>query len=287
MITLNLLRAEWLKTRKRPINRGLLALMPLLLVGIMVFPTVLALVDPATFLDEAEELLPYPRNLALSVEMLTQIGFLLVVGFVATSVGSEYGRDTWKAIMPRYGRRTPFLLAKWLVGLGVLPLLVLAMIAVELPLGWLSALLLDLSADPESVSAATMHVRRLIVLLLQFVFIGTLTLFGTVATRSTIGGAIIGMFVTKALTVIREMLPLLAERVPLLGKGAAWLLPVTHFSNLGEQWVMNDPPAETIMAVLLGRSVPLVVNLLVVLSYILLMLGASLYLFNRRDMAGE
>ncbi len=106
-------------------------------------------------------------------------------------------------------------------------------------------------------------------------------------TRSTVGGVIVGIFVTTVLPLIRDALPLLHERVPVLAKGAAWLLPVTHLSNLRERWVMADPPAETLMAVLLGRPVPLVVNVLVVLGYIMLLLGTSLYLFNRRDMAGE
>ncbi len=287
MMTLNLLRAEWLKTRKRPTNRGMLAIMPAILGSIMLATMVLALVNPTTFRDDAEGMLPYPGNLALSVEVVTQLGFLLVVVFVATSVGSEYGGDTWKAIMPRYGSRHAFLLAKWAVGLGALPLLVLAMIGVALPLGWLGVLLLDIGADPDAMPEATRRLKMLVVILLNFVFIGTLTLFGTVLTRSTVGGVIAGILVPTVLASIREALPLLQERAPLLAKGAAWLLPVTHIGNLRERWVMNDPPAETLMAVLLGRPVPLVVNLLVVLGYLVLLLGASLYLFNRRDMAGE
>lgn len=287
MMTLNLLRAEWLKTRKRPINRGMLAIMPAFLVFFLVSTTVLALVNPTTFLAEAEEVLPYPSNVALSVEVVTQLGFPLVAVFVATSVGSEYARDTWKAIVPRYGSRRAFLLAKWVVGLGAIPLLVVTMIGSALPLGSLGALLLDISADPASISEATMHIRRLGVTLLNFVFIGTLTLFGTVLTRSTVGGVIAGMLVPTVLTMIRDGLPLLQERAPLLAKVAAWLLPVTHFSNLRERWAMAAPPGETLMAVLLGHPVPLVVNVLAVLGYTMLLLVASLYLFNRRDMAGE
>ena len=287
MMTLNLLRAEWLKTRKRPINRALLALMPVLLIFFMVTPMVLALVNPTTFLDEAQEVLPYPSNLGQSVAMLSELGLLVVVVFVATSVGSEYGRDTWKVIVPRYGSRRAFLLAKWMVGLGALTLLAAVVIGVALLLGWLGTLLLGLHADPASMPEATMYLRRLVVTLLTFVFIGTLTLFGAVLTRSTVGGVITGLLVTTVLMLVRDALPLLAERVPLLAKGAAWLLPVTHFANLREQWVMADPPAETLMAVLLDRPVPLVVNVLVVLGHIMLLLGASLYLFKRRDMAGE
>ncbi len=249
--------------------------------------TVLALVNPTTFLNEAEELLSYPNNLALSVEVVTQLGFPLVIVFVATSVGSEYGRDTWKTILPRYGSRRAFLLAKWVVGLVVLPLLVVAMIGVALLLGWLGTLLLDVSADPASMSETGMYLRRLVVILPYFVFIGTLTLFGTVLTRSTVGGVIAGILMPTVLTLIPDGLQLLHEPAPLLAKGTAWLLPVTHFSNLRERWVMADPPAETLMTVLLDRPVPLVVNVLVVLGHIMLLLGASLYLFNRRDMAGE
>ncbi len=286
MITLNLLRAEWLKTHKRPINRGMMAIMPVLLVVIMVTTMVLALVNPIAFLGEAKELLPYPSNVGLSVEVVTQLGFLLVVVFIATSVGSEYWRDTWKAILPRYGSRPAFLLAKWAVGVGAILLVAVAMLGVALPLGWLSALLLDISADQASTPEASMYLRRLIVTLLLFTFIGTLTLFVTVLTRSAVGGVIAGISIPTLLTLIRDGLPLLKERAPLLAEGAVWFLPVMHFSNLRERWVMDAPPAETLMAVLLDRPVPLVVNVVVVLGYIMLLLVASLYLFNRRDMGG-
>ncbi len=38
-----------------------------------------------------------------------------------------------------------------------------------------------------------MHLRTLGVMVLEFIFFGTLTLFGAVVTRSTIGAAIVGI----------------------------------------------------------------------------------------------
>lgn len=287
MITLHLLRAEWLKTRERLLNRGILAIMPFLLAGIMVTVGVSALINPTTFLDDAAAMLPYPGNLELSVEMLNQLGFPLVVFFVATSVGTQYGRDIWKMIVPRYGRRPPFLLAKWVVGVGALLLLIALLLVIAVVVGSGGAWLLDITRSASSAAEWSQYVRTIGEIVLEFIFIGTLTLFGTVLIRSTVEGVITGIVAPMALVVIRDLLPLLQERIPLLATIATWILPSTHFSNLQERWVMAGPPTETIMADLLGHPVSPTASALVVIGHVMLLLGGSLHLFNRRDMAGE
>ncbi len=53
------------------------------------------------------------------------------------------------------------------------------------------------------------------------------------------------------------------------------------------RWVTVEPQAEAMMSALFNRAVPPWVSALVVIGYIGLLLGATLYIFQRRDMAGE
>ena len=79
MITHNLWRAEWLKTRKRPVNIGMLVLMLVLLTAIFVITTGLALYDPATHLPEARSMLAWPNSLDMALDMAFDLGALLAV----------------------------------------------------------------------------------------------------------------------------------------------------------------------------------------------------------------
>ena len=53
------------------------------------------------------------------------------------------------------------------------------------------------------------------------------------------------------------------------------------------RWVTVEPQAEAIMSALFNRAVLPWVSALVVIGYIGLLLGATLYIFQSRDMAGE
>jgi len=294
MITLNLLRAEWLKTRKRRINRALLAIIPALLAVIMILVMIKAVTTPGEalgdgMLRDAKQLVPYPHNLRMAVSLLAEFGSLVVIVFVATSVGSEYGYDTWKGIVPRYGHRAAFLLTKWIVGLSTLLLLVATIFAVVLPLGWVGETVLAISADTTTTLAPSVSVKSLAVTLLSFVFIGTFTLLATVVARSAVAGVVSGILATTIMLLIHDLLPEIAEGTPLLAKGLAWILPVSHFSNLQHQWAQGAPAGEagTPMALIVGQPVPVALNLLIGLVYIGAMLGASVAIFSRRDMAGE
>lgn len=279
-MTLNLWRAEWLKTCKRPLNRAMLGSMLAMLIVLLVGLIGMTLVNPARFLDLATSWLPFPRTLDLSVDLLKNLGGLLVVVFMANSAGSEYSRDTWKVILPRYGSRPAFLVTKWVVGLVALLLLVASMLVIALIGGWVGALILDLKVDPGDATETATHLRNLGVTLLDFVFLGTLTLFGAIATRSTIGAALFGILTYALLALLQVGLPLVLTGAPLM-------LPTAHVDNLHYRWVLVDPQADARMAALFNRSVPPWVSALVVIGYIGLLLGATLYLFQRRDMAGE
>lgn len=279
-MTLNLLRAEWLKTRKRLLNRAMLGIMLAIVVVPFVAATGIGYFYPDSDLGEATEILPFPTSLEVAVELLGQLGLLIVVVFVANSVGSEYGRDTWKMILPRYGSRPAFLMTKWVVGIVALLLLVAATVASAVALGWLGSLTLGLVAGQSSASEIAESLHKLGVILLELVFLGTLTMFGAVVTRSTIGATITGI-----------LAPLIVElTVPLLGrlvKGASIISPMEHLDNLRARSVEFTPEEAAYFTALFNRTVSPYASVLVVIGYILLLLVSSLYLFNRRDMAGE
>ncbi len=280
MMTRNLWWAEWLKTRKRPVNRGMLGIMIMLLVVVFVIVTGLVLWDRDRYLSAATSIMPFPRSLSVGTDLLTNLGSLVVVVFVANSVGSEYGRDTWKVILPRHGSRRAFLVTKWIVGLAALLLLTVATLSAAMLLGWLGTLILGISAEPSSASETTMLLRGLGITMLEFVFLGTLTFFGAVITRSTIGAVIISLLVPVVLTVLQQVLPQLIAGSPIV-------LPTAHIQNLRAHWVFEDPQLLTLMTTTFNGSVSPVVSLLIVLGYIALLFGAGLVIFQRRDLAGE
>lgn len=280
MMTRNLWSAEWLKTRKRPVNRAMLGIMIMLLVVVFVIVTGLVLWDRDKYLSTATSIMPFPRSLSIGTDLLTNLGSLVVVVFVANSVGSEYGRDTWKVILPRYGSRSAFLVTKWIVGLATLLLLTVATVSTAMLLGWVGTLLLGVSAQPSSASETMMLLRSLGITMLEFVFLGTLTFFGAVLTRSTIGAVIISLLVPVLLMVLQNVLPLLIA-------GSAIVLPTAHIQNLRAHLVFEDPQLLTLMTTTFNGPVSPVVSLLIVLGYIALLVGAGLVIFQRRDLAGE
>lgn len=280
MMTRNLWWAEWLKTRKRPVNRGMLGIMIMLLVVGFVIVTGMVLWDRDTYLSTATSIMPFPDSLSVGAELLANLGSLLVVVFVANSVGSEYGRDTWKVILPRHGSRRAFLVTKWLVGVAALLLLAVATLSAAMLLGWLGTLILGISADPPSAAETTMLLRGLGITMLEFVFLGTLTFFGAVITRSTIGAVIISLLVPVVLTVLQEVGPQLITGLPLV-------LPTAHIQNLRAHWAFDDPQLLTLMTTTFNGSVSPAVSLLIVLGYIALLFVAGMVIFQRRDLAGE
>ena len=295
MITLNLWRAEWLKTRERLLNRAMLGIMLGIVVAAFVaaigigyffphhdraFDEQAEILYPHSDLGQITRILPFPISLGVTVELLSNLGRLFVVLFVANSVGSEYGRDTWKMILPRYGSRLAFLMTKWVAGLVSLLLMVAGTIVTAVALGWFGAQVLGIGADPASPIEAAQHLRDLGVIVLELTFVGTLTLFGAVITRSTLGAAIAGILVPTILGLAGQLLRLFVTGAPMIS-------PTVHLDNLEARWVEFNAEEAAQVTFFFNRDVPPFASALVVLGYIALLLGGSLYLFNRRDMAGE
>ena len=295
MITLNLWRAEWLKTRERLLNRAMLGIMLAIVVAAFVAATGIGyffphrdrafdeqaeILYPHSDLGQITRILPFPISLGVAVELVSNLGRLFFVIFVANSVGSEYGRDTWKMILPRNGTRSAVLMTKWVAGLVALLLLVAGTIATAVALGWSGALVLGIGADPAAPIEAAQHLRDLGVIVLELTFIGTLTLFGAVITRSTLGAAIAGILVPTIVGLVGHLLRLLVTGAPIIS-------PTVHLDNLEARWVGFNAEEAAQFTFLFNRDMPPFASALVVLGYIALLLGGSLYLFNRRDMAGE
>jgi ABC-type transport system involved in multi-copper enzyme maturation permease subunit len=283
MMTPQLWRAEWLKMRKRPLNRSLLGFMLaliLLVFGAMTAEAYFSQEDRAAALEQATSVLPYPRSLQTGIDLLANLGQMLVVAFVGSSVGGEYGRDTWKAILPRYASRTGFLLAKWTVGLAMLLLLIASMGISSIVFGWLGSLVLGIAGQPAAGPDTAELIRSLSVMFLDFTFLGTLTLLATVITRSSIGGTVVGV-------LSWVMLPIITQVLSLLVKGGAIISPAAHVNNVRVHWVAPDQEAIASLTALFNGTVSPLISLLVVLGYIAVLLGISLYIFKRRDMAGE
>lgn len=280
MMTLQLWRAEWLKMRKRPHNRSMLGFMLVIILLVFAGMTAEAFLNQGPALNQAANVLPFPRSLQTGIELLANLGQMLVVAFVASSVGSEYGSDTWKALLPRYASRTAFLLAKWAVGLVMLLLLFASVGLSSIVFGWLGSLAVGIAGQPAPGPDIAELIRSLSVMLLDFVFLGTLTLLATLVTRSSIGGTVVGILAWV-------LLPVLAPVLSLLVKGGAIISPAAHLNNVRVQWVAPNSEAIAAQTAQFNGPVPPMISVLVVLVYIGLLLGGSLYLFKRRDMAGE
>src|SRR5262249_42968289 len=110
-----LCRAEWVKTWKRPANWVLASIvLGIVLIGFAGL-TLVGLADGAESLDPApQQLMMFPHGFQVPLVVLTALGAIIGIVFMANSVGSEYTGDTWKALLPRRGSRTDFILSKLL-----------------------------------------------------------------------------------------------------------------------------------------------------------------------------
>lgn len=106
-----LVRAEWLKTSRRPFDVGVVLV---LFTTAAIAPVAIgaqALADSSR-LDGARHMLG-PAESLFTVMLLAPL-LALVLGplLAASAVGSEYGDGTWATVFSRTARRWPVLLAK-------------------------------------------------------------------------------------------------------------------------------------------------------------------------------
>ena len=273
---LNLWRAEWLKTYRRPANWGILGISLLVLALVYAIVIGMAISDGKASQTYAEvsRQLAFPNGMAIAMQVLSALGSLLSIVFVANIIGSEYTRDTWKMILPRRGNRLLFLSTKLLMGLFCMALLIVVMLLLGQVLAWIGVTILG-SEFGGSGSLAD-QLKAAFSTLMDMAFYGVITVVAAVATRSTIGGIVVGFVSTQILGV-----------ASLLSKTAAKILPVAHLQNISAQWVMKQPDMTAQVEGMFGGPISPMVSLAVVLGYIVALVAAGIWLFKTRDMAGQ
>jgi ABC-type transport system involved in multi-copper enzyme maturation permease subunit len=273
---MNLWRAEWLKTYRRPANWGILGITLVVLVALYAILTGMALYDgpgSATH-TEMSQMLGFPSGMGAAMQVLSAIGSLLSIVFVANIIGSEYTRDTWKMILPRRGNRLVFLGTKLLMGLFCMALLIVTTLVLGQLLGWIGVAVIGGSFTGSG--SLTDQLKAAFSALMDMAFYGVITLLAAVATRSTIGGIVVGFVSTQILGV-----------ASLLSKTAAKILPVAHLQNISAQWVFKQPEMAAQIEGMFGGPISPAVSLAVVLGYIAAFIAISIWLFKTRDMAGQ
>jgi ABC-2 type transport system permease protein len=273
---LNLWRAEWLKTYRRPANWGILGISLLVLALVYAIVIGMALSDGETSANylAIRQQLGFPNGMGIAMQVLSALGSLLSIVFVANIIGSEYTRDTWKMILPRRGNRLLFLSTKLLMGLFCMALLIVVMLLLGQILAWIGVTLMG-GAFSGSGSLAD-QMKGVASTLMDMVFYGVLTLVAAVATRSTIGGIVVG-FVSSQILGVASFLSTLAAKI----------LPVAHLQNISAHWVMKQPEMTAQIQQMFGRQIDPAVSLAVVLGYIAVFLAVAVWMFKTRDMAGQ
>jgi ABC-type transport system involved in multi-copper enzyme maturation permease subunit len=251
----SLLRADFLKTRKRAMGWSMLAISAVMVVLVLV----LSRLDSS---PEAPQLsFAFPSGLLLGAQVLSQLGGLMMIIFGATLVGSEYGFDTWKNLLTRRPGRAMFLASKWITLALALLIATIALPLWAQALGSLFGPLLgaDASGAPLPLSAALLQVGMSAIAPLVA---GTIGMLGAVIGRSSVGGIVAGIAWLIADSVLAQFLP-----APL-----AILSFAVAQSSLG--------------ANLAGAPAPfgLPASLLAVALYLAVPLGLAIGLFRRRDM---
>lgn len=179
----SLVRADLFKLRKRAMGWVMLVIVAAFAVLEMlsfaiISPGSVNYTFPGGFLDG---LAPVPI-----------VGTFVMIVLGAMLIGSEYGYDTWKNLLIRHARRTPFVLSKWLsllvaAGVGLIVLLVLGQLT-----GLLLESVLHLAGPALSLSPGGVLIIILMQALMPLVA-GTVALMGAVIGRSSVAGIVIGI----------------------------------------------------------------------------------------------
>ncbi|MBX7218519.1 MAG: ABC transporter permease [Blastocatellia bacterium] len=274
MMVFNLLRAEWHKTLRNPANWGLLGATVCILGGGLALVTLAGFKGPEQ-LARAQDVLPFPNNLRMTLQVLSAISGMLAVIFVANSVGGEYARDTWKMIIPRNHRRPALIGVKLLSGLAGIFILLAASVLVGGLVGMLGAAVLKIGPlgafKPEILKAQAGALSGMGVEMLCY---GMLALMATVAARSTIGGAMVGVLAIPISTVAVFSSQL-----------AANVLPALHLNNIIGHWSGNNRTLAMCQAAF-GGEVPPTTSLAIIAAYTIVFAVCGFVLFQRRDLAG-
>lgn len=265
-----LVRAEWLKTRQRPLSQGVFVAM----IGLAVMPAAITasyqLGGAPRTLVEAVATLPAALDLAFSA--IARLSGMVASLLVASSVGSEYAQDTWKAILPRAPRRADFLFTKLLVELAGYLLACAVALTVYLVLGAGCAAATNLQWHRGPVPLEPL-LLRLAYGALSFVLYGAVALLAAVATRSAVAAMFLSFFGMSFVGMLGD-----ASRH--LGR----VLPASHLNVLDVHWLGS--PISKELSELFGGVPTAAASVAAVLAFCAVMVAIAVMLFRRRDLAG-
>lgn len=271
MSVLSLLGAEWLKVSKRPLHRLLLLLVGATGLAYCLFMAMRAGAEPAAR-ESARDVLTWPYILGPALDVLGSFGRLAAIILAASIVGSEYGHDTWKMLLPRRPGRGVFLGAKLAVTLGALALGVGVVSASYAVPGVVSAKLLGLV--PSTPGRLDLMAWRYVSLGLDLTFFATAALLAAVLTRSAFGGILLGLALMIFLGLMRDA-----------GPGLARVLPSAHLMNL-QAHLTEDARLLALLRQSFAGEVSTGASLAVWALYVCAFMGTALGIFQRRDLAG-
>ena len=193
-MTVGLLRAEWIKLRRLRVT-WLLPILPmvLMLVGGMRIAYAVAETSRSDGLALDETVLQsfaFPQLLLNGLQFVSVLGTLLVVLFITSIVGNEFGYDTWKTVLTRQARRGHFLMVKLTYALAeitltliLVPLVFQAAVLITLQLTTNTALPFDSSTNHWDTLGITF-----VVTWIRLAIAATIGLFSAVLTRSSASG---------------------------------------------------------------------------------------------------
>jgi ABC-type transport system involved in multi-copper enzyme maturation permease subunit len=216
---------------------------------------------------------------------------LAAVAFAAVLFGGEYRWRTWKNIVP-HRRRVPLLLTKYLV-LGLLIVLALVVVSVILAVGMglVSGLLgfgdryFTLSESKTTGMFVAECMRAILSVFVGTVFIGSMVGLVTLLTRSMLVGALGGVVVLA----LDGFSPTAFSTIVLLTDTTAWLelLRLRFMYNLHNagQLLLGRKPASPGLVEFPTASNSLPVSLLIVVVWLVVMVGLTLWVFQRQDLA--
>jgi ABC-type transport system involved in multi-copper enzyme maturation permease subunit len=277
MITWNLFRAELLKMRKMPANQIVVLIMNIIGFFFIGGISLLSLFKGSDMSD-AKSLFPYPTSLFIVSLAISGFANLISVVFVANNFGSEYGKDTWKMILPRYGSRIAFVITKLVVAFLVMLFFFAVTVGFWVGFSYICSALLGIAKidTPNSPEISSINaIKNIGISMLKMVFYGTITVLVTIAFRSTIGGVIAGIGLSLVLNV--------GGALPV--KALTRLVPTVHIDNLEAHWFQDSRKINALTEAF-GYAIAPRFSGLIVGLYIFAFIGLACYIFHRRDMAG-
>ncbi|MBI4852059.1 MAG: hypothetical protein HY819_09705 [Acidobacteria bacterium] len=278
MLVWNLFKAEILKAHKMSINQILMIIMSIMGAFFYIAMVGMAKIYGGGYLREAEIMLALPRSLELCVMEIGSLGIVISIIYMANSIGSEYGRDTWKMILPRYGSRVSFLGTKLATAFLAMIVLFAFTIGFWAVCSLLGTVILQITTVNEVLAGergTVYSLKILAITALKMSFYGLLTVLATIIARSVVGGIVAGMALSLTLAS--------ATSVPVQSFVRA--MPSIHINNLEMHWTKNTKGLEE-LSYAFGTTISPETSLCVVFGSILLIIGLAFYLFSKRDMAG-